>query len=112
MTFFRLLARRALAAGADYVGAGPVYPTGSKADAGEPLPPDRFAALVALCHGGERRVPLVAIGGIGPGRILPLVAAGADAVAVIRAVMAASDPGAAARELVAELTVARQRENR
>ena len=96
-------AREALAAGADYVGAGPAYVTGSKLDAGDPLPTARFGELRALLRG----TPLVAIGGIACGGAAPLVRAGADAVAVISAVMGADDPGEAARRLVAEVLAAR-----
>jgi thiamine-phosphate pyrophosphorylase len=46
-------------------------------------------------------LPILAIGGITPGRISEVMAAGADGVAVISAVMAAADPAAAAVELLA-----------
>jgi thiamine-phosphate pyrophosphorylase len=44
-------------------------------------------------------VPVVAIGGINAANIDEVIAAGADAVAVISAVCAAADPRAAAAEL-------------
>lgn len=100
--------RAALASGADYVGVGPAYSTDSKLDAGPPLPLDRFGELRRLCRDAGRATPLVAIGGIGPGHAAPLVHAGADAVAVISAVMNAVDPGAAARGLLLEVAEARR----
>lgn len=79
---------------ADYVGIGPVYPTGSKLDAGEAIGVDAFARLLRAA--GR---PAVAIGGITSENIAPLLEAGADGVAVIRAVLSASDPRAAAEAL-------------
>jgi len=46
-------------------------------------------------------LPVLAIGGINPARVPEVMAAGADGVAVISAVMAAPDFGAAASELLA-----------
>lgn len=85
-------AARAAADGADYVVLGPVYATPSKAAYGAPL------GIAAL---GAARVPcpVVAIGGIGPETVAPLRAAGAHGVAVIRSVLDAPDPAAAARAL-------------
>ena len=53
------LARAAEADGADYVGVGPVYVTGSKADAGDAVGPERIAEVAAAV-----RIPVVGIGGI------------------------------------------------
>jgi thiamine-phosphate pyrophosphorylase len=80
--------------GADYLGTGSVYATSSKADAGEPIGLAGLAEVVAAT-----RLPVVAIGGIGPANAAACVAAGACGVAVISAVVAAEDPEAAAREL-------------
>jgi thiamine-phosphate pyrophosphorylase len=84
----------ARAAGADYVGIGPVYPTGSKADAGSAIGVARFAELAERCG-----VPAVAIGGVTPARAPALYAAGARGVAVISALFSARDPAQAARAL-------------
>ncbi|MDI3317618.1 MAG: thiamine phosphate synthase [Bacillota bacterium] len=89
-------ARRAEADGADYVGAGSVWPTGSKADAGAPIGLEGLRAVVAAT-----RLPVVAIGGVDAGRAREARAAGAAGVAVISAVMAAPDPARAVRELLA-----------
>ena len=84
----------ARAAGADYVGIGPVFVTGSKADAGAAIGPDRFGELARRCG-----VPAVAIGGITSERVAPVLAAGAAGVAVISALFGAPDPTVAARAI-------------
>jgi thiamine-phosphate pyrophosphorylase len=84
----------ARAAGADYVGIGPVFATGSKADAGAAIGPDRFGELARRCG-----LPAVAIGGITSEHVAPVLAAGAAGVAVISALFGASDPTAAARAI-------------
>jgi thiamine-phosphate pyrophosphorylase len=81
------------AADADYLGVGPVYATPTKV--GRPpvgLDLVRYAAARA-------RVPWFAIGGIEPGNVRDVVAAGAERVAVVRAIGDAADPESAAREL-------------
>ena len=88
-------ALRAAAEGADYIGVGPVYETGSKAGAREPIGPEGFREIVGLAPG----LPAVAIGGIGVENVEAVMAAGASGVAVIGAVMGASDPEGAARAL-------------
>ncbi len=87
-------ARAALAAGADYLGVGPIFPTRTKADAGEAIGLEGLRAIRALSP-----VPIVAIGGITAENAAAVIAAGADGVAVISAVLLAPDPTAAARRL-------------
>ncbi len=84
------LARRAVAAGAGYVAFGAFFPSRSKANTRHATP-DLLAATAAL------GVPRVAIGGLSPDNAGPVVAAGADLLAVISGVFAAPDPAAAAR---------------
>jgi thiamine-phosphate pyrophosphorylase len=74
-------ARAAEAAGASYVGAGPVWATPSKPDAGEPL---GLAGLAELC--AAVAAPVVAIGGVDASNAAECIRAGAAGVAVIRAV--------------------------
>ncbi len=88
-------ARAAEAAGADYVGTGPFAATASKADAGTPIGPAGVRAVV-----GATRLPVVAIGGIGPANLSGVAATGASMAAVISALAQPNDPHAAARELV------------
>ena len=97
-------ARAAQAAGADYIGTGTVYPTGSKADVGEPVGLARLADVTRAVT-----IPVVAIGGIGSGRAGPCIAHGAAGVAVISAIVAQSDPQAAARQLRQEIDAARSK---
>lgn len=88
--------RAARPLGADYVGLGPVYPTGSKADAQSPLGLDGLRPQLAAA-----RLPAVAIGGINTANAAAVIAAGADGVAVISAILGASDLTLAAAELAA-----------
>lgn len=84
----------ARSAGADYVGIGPVYVTGSKSDAGSAIGPARFGELARRCG-----LPAVAIGGITSETVPLVMSAGAAGVAVISALFGASDPTQAAREI-------------
>ena len=87
----------AVAEGADYLGAGPVFPTGSKLDAGPVMGVEGIAAVVRSARG----VPVVGIGGIDVTGAAAVVRAGAAGVAVIGAVMRAPDPRAAVEGLLA-----------
>jgi thiamine-phosphate pyrophosphorylase len=75
---------QALGLDADYIGAGPVWESPSKADAD---PPIGLRGLAAICEALD--VPVVAIGGIDATNAAACIAAGAAGVAVIRA---ATDP--------------------
>ena len=90
-------ARRAQAGGADYVALGSIYPTGSK-------PSFELVGLEALrLVRPHVTVPLVAIGGITLERVPAVLAAGADAVAVISAIGLARDPGEATAAFLAAI---------
>ena len=93
-------AARADAAAADYWSVGPCFATPTKSDAGPALGPEGFAALARLAPEG---IPVIGIGGITAANAPLIIGAGATGVAVIGAVLAASDPQAAARELRAAL---------
>jgi thiamine-phosphate pyrophosphorylase len=67
-------------AGARYIGAGPVYATPSKPDAGRPIGLDGLAGIAAAVS-----IPVVAIGGIDATNAGACIGAGAAGVAVIRA---------------------------
>jgi len=88
-------AEAAIAGRADYIGFGPIFPTGTKAnpDAVVGIEGLRTAAALARAAG----VPVVAIGGITLPRVAELAAAGASAAALISAIEAAADPAAAGR---------------
>jgi thiamine-phosphate pyrophosphorylase len=89
----RHLAIEAAEAGADYVAFGAFFPTNTKLSHYRPSPD-------LLAWWGEiMTVPTVAIGGITPENCAPLVAAGADFLAVVSAVWDHPDgPGAAVRD--------------
>jgi thiamine-phosphate pyrophosphorylase len=79
--------------GVDYIGVGPVHET--------PTKPGRPAVGLELVRYavGHAAVPFFAIGGIDPGNLASVRAAGARRVAVVRALTEATDPERAAREL-------------
>ena len=80
--------------GADYLGVSPVFATSTKPDAPPAVGLDGLRAIRAAV-----RLPLVAIGGLHSGNAAEVLAAGADGLAVVSAIMAAADPAAAARQL-------------
>ena len=86
-------ALRAERDGADYVAVGAIFPTNTK-DVTRPASLERLREVKAVVN-----VPVVAIGGIDDGNVREVIAAGADAVAVISAVCLADDVEAAARRL-------------
>jgi len=90
-------ARRAVADGADYVAVGSIFPTTTKAGF-QLVGPELIRRVRA-----EVPVPLVGIGGITADNAATVLAAGADAVAVISALCAAPDPEAATRLFLARI---------
>jgi thiamine-phosphate pyrophosphorylase len=80
--------------GADYLGVGAVFGTPSKADAGAPIGVEGLALIARAVS-----IPVVAIGGITVDNAASIIRAGAAGVAVISAVMGATDPEDAARRL-------------
>ena len=78
----------------DYVAHGPFAATGTKPNAGKPVGVDGIEQVRALTA-----LPLVAIGGIDVTNAADAIAAGADGIAVVSAVVAAQDPKAAAETL-------------
>lgn len=87
----------AVPSGVDYVGAGPVRATATKPDHAPPIGFEGLARIAAASP-----VPVVAIGGLGPGDARALRQAGAIGMAVVSAVTRARDPEAATRALVRE----------
>ncbi len=87
---------------ADYLCAGPVYETPTKA--GRPATGLEYVRHAAARErdGSEER-PWFAIGGIDTQTLPDAIEAGASRVAVVRAVGGAGDPAAAVRRLLAEL---------
>jgi thiamine-phosphate pyrophosphorylase len=96
-------AERAARDGADYLGVGPVFATGTKKDAGAPLGLEAIAALVQAAS-----LPVVAIGGIDYENVAAVLRTGVAGVAVVSAVSGAADMAAAARALKARIVEARR----
>jgi len=84
---------RAIAAGADYIGFGPVFPTATKTDPDAVVGLAGLRAAVALAG----QTPVVAIGGLSLADVADVADADAAAAAVIGAVARAPDPTAAGR---------------
>ena len=82
----------AVAAGAEYLGVGPVYPTGTKPSA-QPVKLEyvRWAAA-------NLRLPWFAIGGITLDNLDDVLASGAQRICVVSAILCAADPAAACRK--------------
>jgi thiamine-phosphate pyrophosphorylase len=99
-------ARAALTEDVDYFCVGPCWPTPTKP--GRPAPGLDLVRTVALMHTALMHAdkPWFAIGGIDLQRLPQVLDAGARRVVVVRAVAAAEDPFAAARDLSAALTAA------
>lgn len=75
----------------DYLGLGPVFATGTKADHEHPT---GLAGLAALVSGTE--LPTVAIGGLKARHVNDVLTAGADGLCVVSAICGQADPQAAA----------------
>jgi thiamine-phosphate pyrophosphorylase len=87
-------ARAAAEGGADYIGFGPVFPTGSKTN---PDPVVGLEGLREACRAVQ--IPVVAIGGITRQLARSVAEVGAHAAAVISDIERAPDRTAAAREV-------------
>lgn len=71
--------------GADYLGVGAVFPTGSKTDAEDVS----YETLKEICE--TVSIPVVAIGGINASNVLTLKGSGIAGIAVISAIFGADD---------------------
>jgi thiamine-phosphate pyrophosphorylase len=93
-------AERALAAGPDYIGVGPVYSTATKPEAA-PITPDYLRWV-----GINVRVPWFAIGGINLENLDELLTAGVRRVCVVSAILNADDVAATCRKFKQRLNAA------
>ena len=91
---------RADAVSPSYIALGAVFPTTLKRMATAPQGIARLAAYARLLRG----YPLVAIGGIDAARLPDVLATGVGSVAVVRALVAATDPEAIADEFISLIT--------
>jgi thiamine-phosphate pyrophosphorylase len=87
----------AQAEGADYIGFGPLYATGTKPDY-TPIGLDDITEVHRLVS-----VPIFCIGGVNPSRLPEIIAAGARRVVVVSHFLMASDVVKAVRDMKAEL---------
>lgn len=87
----------------DYVGSGGVYATLSKQQKNAPIGPEGLARIIGVlrhrAQHQQKALPVCGIAGIDAGNAAPVIAAGADGVAVISALSLAADPAQAARTL-------------
>lgn len=90
-------ALEAQAQGADYLGVGALYPTGSKKDASV-LPPGRFREIIQAVQ-----IPVVGIGGIHEAQLDQVMDQGAAGCAMISAILGAEDITAAVVRMKARL---------
>ena len=91
-------AAAAEAAGASYIGFGPVFATTSKVN------PDSVKGVAGLFEAcAAVRIPVIAIGGITLGRVAEALGAGAWGVAVLSAVVCADDVEAATAAFTEEV---------
>ncbi|MFD0712415.1 thiamine phosphate synthase [Paenibacillus sp. GCM10027626] len=92
----------AQAGGADYIGVGPVYPTGTK--------PGRTAVTTSYVTeaASQISIPFVAIGGITPNNVDEVLRAGARRICAVSAIVGSDDPAAACRQLLARIAAADQ----
>jgi thiamine-phosphate pyrophosphorylase len=92
-------ARRAVAAGATYLGTGPAYVSTTKSTLPTPIGPAGVALVAAAVP-----VPVIAIGGVTEETAAALLAVGAHGVAVVAAICSAPDPRDAAARLAKAVT--------
>jgi thiamine-phosphate pyrophosphorylase len=80
--------------GADYLGAGPAYATGSKADAGAPIGLDNIKMIKESVS-----IPVVAIGGVSIANLIEVRDSGVDGVSVISAILGSQNITEAAKSI-------------
>lgn len=84
----------------DYIAISPVFNTPTKTDTKKPFGIEGVRAVAAIT-----KHPAVAIGGINSSNAKDIMAAGADGIAVVSAIMAADDPCMAAMELKKQINI-------
>lgn len=102
----------ALAAGADYIGFGPIFATATKAataPGSSPLPAPHGIEGLARAVARAGRVPVVAIGGVTAANAAELSRAGAACAAAIGELCGAPDPESRARALAAAFAAGARR---
>ena len=85
------------AVGADYLGFGPLYATGTKPDYA-PIGPEKIREIV-----DKVTLPFFGIGGLNPDRVVEASRHGATRVCVVSHLLLAKEPAAAAKEILSRL---------
>jgi thiamine-phosphate pyrophosphorylase len=87
-------ARAAIAAGADYIGVGPIFATQTKEDAAEPVGLDYLDYIVKNVP-----IPVAAIGGIKAHNLAEVCRRGAATACIVTDIVGATDIAGKVREL-------------
>jgi thiamine-phosphate pyrophosphorylase len=85
------------AVGADYLGFGPLYATGTKPDY-KPIGPEKIREIA-----GKVTLPVFCVGGLNPDRVAEAARQGAQRVCVVSHLLLAPDPTTAARKILSRL---------
>jgi thiamine-phosphate pyrophosphorylase len=85
------------ALGADYLGFGPLYATGTKPDY-QPIGAGKIREIL-----GKVTIPFFGIGGLNPDRVAEAVRYGATRVCVVSHLLCAPNPNSAARDILSRL---------
>ena len=91
------------AAGADYIGFGPIFPTTTK-DAGQTQGIRNLTIIRQAVT-----LPVIAIGGINDSNVQSVISSGADGVAVISAILSAGNITTAAENMVRSISDIRRK---
>ncbi|MDI3542927.1 MAG: thiamine-phosphate pyrophosphorylase [Candidatus Atribacteria bacterium] len=97
-------AQKAEKEGADYLGAGTVFPTSTKKDTGEPIGLERLKEIKKAVH-----IPVVAIGGINLFNLEEVLATSVDGVAVVSAIVGAESVREATRSFRQKIELFRRK---
>jgi len=89
--------------GADYIGVGPVFYTGSKKKASKPIGLEKLEYIRK-----NIKIPILAIGGINPQNAARVMLTGVNGIAVISAILGAVDTTVSTKKLLKEI---RKRKN-
>ena len=91
-------AEEAESQGADYIGVGPVFDTGSKKEASKPIGLDQLEMIRK-----NIKIPILAIGGINPQNAARVLSSGVNGIAVISAILGSADVIASTKNLLKEI---------
>ncbi|KAF4121244.1 thiamine-phosphate diphosphorylase / hydroxyethylthiazole kinase [Geosmithia morbida] len=107
-------AKKAAAAGADYLGIGTVYATSTKKDTKSIIGPGGVSSILsALVSAGHGSIQTVCIGGVNTSNARQVMSQSVsprkalDGIAIVSAIVAAEDPAAAARDLAGQVISAK-----